>query len=57
LGGLFKSRNDNRTKTELVVIVTPSITDPLEAARRMPEPVMPKEFLAPAPAPKSKERR
>jgi pilus assembly protein CpaC len=56
-GNLFKSRSDNRTKTELVVIVTPSITDPLEAARRMPEPVMPKEFLPPAPAAKPKDRR
>ena len=55
-GNLFKSKSDNRTKTELVVIVTPSITDPVEAARRMPEPVMPKEFLPPAAA-KSKDRR
>ena len=47
-GSLFKSKSDKRTKTELVVIVTPSITDPVEAARRMPEPIMPKEFLPPA---------
>jgi pilus assembly protein CpaC len=56
-GHLFKSRSDNRTKTELVVIVTPTITDPLEAARRMPEPVMPKEFLPPVDAAKPKDRR
>jgi pilus assembly protein CpaC len=57
LGNLFKSRSDNRTKTELVVIVTPTITDPMEAARRMPEPVMLKEFLQPPDAAKPKDRR
>jgi pilus assembly protein CpaC len=56
-GSLFKSKSDNRTKTELVVIVTPSITDPLEAARRMPEPAMLKDFLPPAPAAIPKDRR
>jgi pilus assembly protein CpaC len=52
LGALFRSRQENKTKTELVVVVTPEITDPAEAARLLPEPVMPKEFLkVPAPAP------
>jgi pilus assembly protein CpaC len=45
LGALFKSRHENKTKTELVVLVTPEIVDPSEAARLAPEPVMPKEFL------------
>jgi pilus assembly protein CpaC len=45
LGALFKSRQENKTKTELVVIVTPVIVDPVEAARVVAEPVMPKEFL------------
>jgi Flp pilus assembly protein, secretin CpaC len=57
LGNLFKSRSDKRTKNELVVIVTPSITDPIEAARSMPEPAMPKEFLGPPDAAKAKNRR
>ena len=57
LGNLFKSRSDNRTKNELVVIVTPSITDPIEAARSMPEPAMPKEFLGPPDAAKTQDRR
>jgi pilus assembly protein CpaC len=56
-GNLFKSKSDKRTKTELVVIVTPSITDPVEAARRMPEPIMLKEFLPPAAAVKPKDGR
>ncbi len=52
LGALFKSRQENKTKTELVVVVTPEITNPAEAARLLPEPVMPKEFLkVPAPGP------
>ncbi len=45
LGSLFKSRQENKTKTELVVVVTPVITDPAEAAKLLPEPAMPKEFL------------
>ena len=45
LGALFRSRQENKTKTELVVVVTPEITDPAESVRLMPEPVMPKEFL------------
>jgi pilus assembly protein CpaC len=45
LGTLFKSRQENRSKTELVVMVTPEITNPLEAAKAMPMPVLPKEFL------------
>jgi pilus assembly protein CpaC len=45
LGALFKSRQENKTKTELVVLVTPEIADPSEAARLSPEPVMPKEFM------------
>ena len=48
LGALFKSRQENKTKTELVVIVTPVIVDPAEAARLVAEPVMPMEFLPPA---------
>ncbi len=50
LGALFKSRQESKTKTELVVIVTPLITDPAEAAHPVSEPVMPMEFLPPSPA-------
>jgi pilus assembly protein CpaC len=47
LGALFKSRAENKTRTELIVMVTPEITTPAAAAaiRKMPE--MPKPFLAP----------
>jgi len=57
LGALFKSRQENKARTELVVIVTPSVTDPAESAKRMPEPEMLKEFMTPAAAAKEKERR
>ncbi len=47
LGALFKSRQANRAKTELVVIVSPEITTPLQPGEPLPVPEMPKEFLAP----------
>ncbi|MFB3775990.1 MAG: type II and III secretion system protein family protein [Bryobacteraceae bacterium] len=51
LGALFKSRQENKTKTELVVIVTPVIADPAEAGGQASGPVMPMGFLPPLPAP------
>jgi len=47
LGALFKSRQENKTRTELIVMVTPEVTTPAAAAQIRPEPVMPKPFLAP----------
>ena len=54
LGALFKSRSVNRTKTELVVLVTPESTYPLSPTDPKPLPHMPREFLpndAQAPVP------
>lgn len=48
LGALFKSRSENKTKTELIVLVTPEITSPLEASQAKPIPEMPKDFLPPS---------
>ena len=48
LGALFRSRQEKKSKTELVVIVTPSIADAEALARQAVEPTMPLEFLAPA---------
>jgi len=45
LGPLFKSRSINKSKTELVVMVTPESTYPLSAADPKPLPHMPREFL------------
>ena len=47
LGNLFKSKEVDRNNTELVVMVTPEITMPLQAGEPKPIPVMPREFLAP----------
>lgn len=47
LGQLFKSRDIQKRKTELIVLVTPEITQPLNAGDPKPLPVFPKEFLVP----------
>lgn len=47
LGQLFKSRNENRSRTELVVMVTPEITLPLLPGDPKPNIAFPKEFLRP----------
>jgi pilus assembly protein CpaC len=57
LGVLFKSRQDRKTKTELIVMVTPEIVDPLNAADPKPIPVMPRNILPPTQAPKAKPAR
>jgi len=51
LGALFKSRDITRSKTELLVMVTPEVTYPLSPADPKPLPHMPKEFLPTAPQP------
>ena len=52
LGALFKSRSENRTKTELVIMVTPEITAPVNAADlkalNMPKEMLPLQMLVPA---------
>jgi pilus assembly protein CpaC len=45
LGALFKSKDITRSKTELLVMVTPEATYPLSATDPKPLPHMPKEFL------------
>lgn len=45
LGALFKSRNERKTKTELVVIVTPEIVKPINAGDKTPGPEFPREWL------------
>src|ERR1700733_6068950 len=47
LGNLFKSRSANKTNTELVVLVTPEITMPLQPGDAKPMPAMPRPFLVP----------
>jgi len=45
LGNLFKSKEVDRNNTELVVLVTPEITVPLQPGEAKPSPVMPREFM------------
>jgi pilus assembly protein CpaC len=55
LGNLFKSRDLTKSKTELVVIVTPEITMPLQPGEAKPGPAMPRDFLTPI-TPDTKKR-
>ena len=57
LGALFKSRNIVKSKTELVVIVTPESRFPLEANDPKPIPLMPEKFLVPVKPEKAKAIR
>jgi len=50
LGNLFKSKEVDRSNTELIVMVTPEITMPLQPGEAKPSPVMPREFMV-TPAP------
>lgn len=47
LGQLFKSYDKTKSDTELVVIVSPEITQPLPQGQQPPLPVMPIPFLEP----------
>jgi pilus assembly protein CpaC len=47
LGQLFRSRSINKTNSELLVIVTPSIVDPLTASAPAESPVMPVPMMDP----------
>jgi len=45
LGSLFKTRQEKRSRTDLVLIVTPEITQPLGPNDPRPEIAFPKDFL------------
>jgi len=45
LGALFKSRSENKSRTELIVVVTPGMVSPVTG--RSPEPAWPRSFLGP----------
>src|SRR3984885_10538616 len=47
LGNLFKSKSFTSSDTELIVMVTPEITLPLEPGDAKPSPAMPRPFLVP----------
>jgi len=47
LGTIFKSKNQSRNKTELLVMVTPEVVDPVTAGDPKLNPQFPGEFLRP----------
>jgi pilus assembly protein CpaC len=47
LGNLFKTKETDRKNTELIVMVTPEMTMPLQPGEAKPGPVMPRDFLTP----------
>ena len=48
IGYLFKSKAERKERTELVVIITPHLVQPLNAGQTVPLPAMPQQFLPPA---------
>ena len=44
-GKLFQSRNQSRSKSELLVVVTPEIVRPIPQDQAQPDVVMPRKFL------------
>ncbi len=48
LGTLFKSKKENKSKSELLVVVTPEITTAAETMQAAVQPTMPSAFLKPA---------
>lgn len=47
LGALFRSKNETRSRTELVILVTPQIALPLKPGEKQQMPPMPEKFLEP----------
>lgn len=45
LGALFRSRTENRSKSELVIIVTPEVATPINAGDPKPEPAWLRPFM------------
>jgi pilus assembly protein CpaC len=48
LGNIFKSKEVTKNRTELIVLVTPELTTPLNPGDPSPVPAFPKEFLNPS---------
>jgi len=44
-GNLFKTRDEKKSRTDLVVLVTPEITMPLNPTDAQPQPYFPRDFL------------
>jgi len=44
-GALFKTKDERKNRTELVVMVTPEVTEPLSSTDPRPSLYMPRDFL------------
>ena len=45
IGNLFKSKIENKNNTELIMLVTPEVTEPLGPNDPKPQPYFPRDFL------------
>ncbi|MFZ0737827.1 MAG: pilus assembly protein N-terminal domain-containing protein [Candidatus Acidiferrales bacterium] len=48
LGNLFKSKSLNKTRTELIILVTPHIVHPITSTGKKPEVKYPEKFMPPS---------
>ena len=55
IGYLFKSKAERKERTELVVIITPRLVQPLNAGEVPPLPTMPQQFLSPPEQPETRK--
>jgi len=57
IGNLFKSKDEKKSRTELIVMVTPEITEPLQPGDVKAMPVMEREFMTPFVVPEAKPEK
>jgi|SRR5579872_7209473 len=57
IGNLFKSKDAKKSRTELIVMVTPEITEPLQPGDTKAIPVMEQEFMTPVTPEAKQEKR
>lgn len=57
IGNLFKSKDGKKSRTELIVMVTPEITEPLQPGDVKAIPVMPQEFMTSVVIPDAKPEK
>jgi pilus assembly protein CpaC len=57
IGNLFKSKDGKKSRTELIVMVTPEITEPLQPGDVKAIPVMPREFMTSVVIPDAKPEK
>ena len=56
LGAIFKSKSETKSNTELVVMVTPELSTPMESVEKYPVPEFPRPFMGPTQESKDAQR-